>query len=210
MEKSKVKNIIVIAACLILGVVFVVASYMVLNLKIKDKTNVEEYAQALIELKDNSDAHSGLFIFPESVNVSNVKEYKYLMRDDLFNGSYLFYLVVNYTDEDYNAEVERLKNIKAEYPNSVKNPLYNKIELPTYITIFDGNGSYEYVMLDNENKTIAYIFNQLFNWDEIEINDEYLLKNYSVNSNDKDVNQNGYNMYYFYDKNGIGTGYNEI
>ena len=65
-------------------------------------------------------------------------------------------------------------------------------------------------MLDNENKTIAYIFNQLFNWDEIEINDEYLLKNYSVNSNDKDVNQNGYNMYYFYDKNGIGTGYNEI
>ena len=79
MEKSKVKNIIVIAACLILGVVFVVASYMVLNLKIKDKTNVEEYAQALIELKDNSDAHSGLFIFPESVNVSNVKEYKYLI-----------------------------------------------------------------------------------------------------------------------------------
>lgn len=210
MEKSRVKNIIVIAACLILGVVFVVASYMVLNFKIKDKTNIVEYAQALSELRENSDAHSGLFIFPENVNVDNVKEYKYLTREDLFNGSYLLYLVVNYSDEDYNAEIERLKSVKAEYPDAIKNPLYNKSDNPAYITIFDGNGSYEYALLDSKNKTIAYVFNQLFEWKEIEINENYMLKNYSVNSNDKDINQNGYNMYYIYDKNGIGTSFNEI
>ena len=210
MEKFKVKNIIVIAACLILGVVFVVASYMVLNFKIKDKTNIEEYAKVLSELRENSDAHSGLFIFPENINVDNIKEYKYLTRDGLFDGSYLFYLVTSYSESDYDVEVERLKNIKAEYPNAVKNPLYNKTENPAYVTIFDGNGSYEYALIDSKNKTIAYVFNQLFEWKDVEINEEYMLKNYSVNSNDKDINQNGYNMYYFYDKNGIGKSFNEI
>ena len=186
MEKSRVKNIIVIAACLILGVVFVVASYMVLNFKIKDKTNIVEY---------------------ECIGDANTTN---LTREDLFNGSYLLYLVVNYSDEDYNAEIERLKSVKAEYPDAIKNPLYNKSDNPAYITIFDGNGSYEYALLDSKNKTIAYVFNQLFEWKEIEINENYMLKNYSVNSNDKDINQNGYNMYYIYDKNGIGTSFNEI
>ena len=45
MEGSRVKNIIVIAACLILGVVFVVGSFMVLNFKKEDHTNIDEYRQ---------------------------------------------------------------------------------------------------------------------------------------------------------------------
>lgn len=210
MEKSKVKNIIVIAACLILGVVFVVASYMVLNFKIKDKTDIENYSVSLVELRENSDAHSGLFIFPDDVKVDNVKEFKYLTRDDLFNGSYLFFLVQKYSNEEYSAEVERLKNVKAEFPESVKNPLYIKNENPTYITIFDGNGSYEYALLDAENKTIVYVFNQLFEWDDVNLDENYMLKNYSVSTNDKDTNRNGYNMYYIYDKNGTGTSSDEI
>ena len=96
MEGSRVKNIIVIAACLILGVVFVVASFMVLNFKKEDHTNIEEYSSNLTKLIESQDVRSGLKIFPTEVNKDKVKEFKYYSEDDLFVGSYLYYLVVDY------------------------------------------------------------------------------------------------------------------
>ena len=164
MEGSRVKNIIVIAACLILGVVFVVASFMVLNFKKEDHTNIEEYSSNLTKLIESQDVRSGLKIFPTEVNKDKVKEFKYYSEDDLFVGSYLYYLVVDYDKDEFNAEVERIKSVNQPFRDIVKNIFFAKtgFKYPAYITIWDGNGTYEYALVDEENTTIAYVLNQLF------------------------------------------------
>ena len=238
MEGSRVKNIIVIAACLILGVVFVVASFMVLNFKKEDHTNIEEYSSnltKLIESQDvrsglkifpteveyssnltklieSQDVRSGLKIFPTEVNKDKVKEFKYYSEDDLFVGSYLYYLVVDYDKDEFNAEVERIKSVNQPFRDIVKNIFFAKtgFKYPAYITIWDGNGTYEYALVDEENTTIAYVLNQLFDWKDTDIAEEYLPKDYSVPSTSKDTGKDGYSMYYVYDEFGTGYRFDEL
>ena len=212
MEGSRVKNIIVIAACLILGVVFVVASFMVLNFKKEDHTNIEEYSSNLTKLIESQDVRSGLKIFPTEVNKDKVKEFKYYSEDDLFVGSYLYYLVVDYDKDEFNAEVERIKSVNQPFRDIVKNIFFAKtgFKYPAYITIWDGNGTYEYALVDEENTTIAYVLNQLFDWKYTDIAEEYLPKDYSVPSTSKDTGKDGYSMYYVYDEFGTGYRFDEL
>ena len=212
MEGSRVKNIIVIAACLILGVVFVVASFMVLNFKKEDHTNIEEYSSNLTKLIESQDVRSGLKIFPTEVNKDKVKEFKYYSADDLFVGSYLYYLVVDYDKDEFNAEVERIKSVNQPFRDIVKNIFFAKtgFKYPAYITIWDGNGTYEYALVDEENTTIAYVLNQLFDWKDTDIAEEYLPKDYSVPSTSKDTGKDGYSMYYVYDEFGTGYRFDEL
>ena len=212
MEGSRVKNIIVIAACLILGVVFVVASFMVLNFKKEDHTNIEEYSSNLTKLIESQDVRSGLKIFPTEVNKDKVKEFKYYSEDDLFVGSYLYYLVVDYDKDEFNVEVERIKSVNQPFRDIVKNIFFAKtgFKYPAYITIWDGNGTYEYALVDEENTTIAYVLNQLFDWKDTDIAEEYLPKDYSVPSTSKDTGKDGYSMYYVYDEFGTGYTFDEL
>ncbi len=212
MEGSRVKNIIVIAACLILGVVFVVASFMVLNFKKEDHTNIDEYSSNLTKLIESQDVRSGLKIFPTEVNKDKVKEFKYYSEDDLFVGSYLYYLVVDYDKDEFNAEVERIKSVNQPFRDIVKNIFFAKtgFKYPAYITIWDGNGTYEYALVDEENTTIAYVLNQLFDWKDTDIAEEYLPKDYSVPSTSKDTGKDGYSMYYVYDEFGTGYRFDEL
>ena len=212
MEGSRVKNIIVIAACLILGVVFVVASFMVLNFKKEDHTNIEEYSSNLTKLIESQDVRSGLKIFPTEVNKDKVKEFKYYSADDLFVGSYLYYLVVDYDKDEFNAEVERIKSVNQPFRDIVKNIFFAKtgFKYPAYITIWDGNGTYEYALVDEENTKIAYVLNQLFDWKDTDIAEEYLPKDYSVPSTSKDTGKDGYSMYYVYDEFGTGYRFDEL
>ena len=212
MEGSRVKSIIVIAACLVLGVVFVVASFMVLNFKKEDHTNIEEYSSNLTKLIESQDVRSGLKIFPTEVNKDKVKEFKYYSEDDLFVGSYLYYLVVDYDKDEFNAEVERIKSVNQPFRDIVKNIFFAKtgFKYPAYITIWDGNGTYEYALVDEENTTIAYVLNQLFDWKDTDIAEEYLPKDYSVPSTSKDTGKDGYSMYYVYDEFGTGYRFDEL
>ena len=212
MEGSRVKNIIVIAACLVLGVIFVVASFMVLNFKKEDHTNIDEYSSNLTKLIESQDVRSGLKIFPTEVNKDKVKEFKYYSEDDLFVGSYLYYLVVDYDKDEFNAEVERIKSVNQPFRDIVKNIFFAKtgFKYPAYITIWDGNGTYEYALVDEENTTIAYVLNQLFDWKDTDIAEEYLPKDYSVPSTSKDTGKDGYSMYYVYDEFGTGYRFDEL
>ena len=156
MENSRVKNIIVIAACLILGVVFVVGSFMVLNFKKEDHTNIDEYSSNLEKLIESKDVRSGLKVFPAEINKEKVKDFKYYSTDGLFIGDYLYYLVVDYDKDEFDAEVERIKNVNQPFRDIVKNIFFAKtgFKYPAYITIWDGNGTYEYAVVDEENTTI--------------------------------------------------------
>lgn len=212
MENSRVKNIIVIAACLILGVVFVVGSFMVLNFKKEDHTNIDEYSSNLEKLIESKDVRSGLKIFPAEINKEKVKDFKYYSTDGLFIGDYLYYLVVDYDKDEFDAEVERIKNVNQPFRDIVKNIFFAKtgFKYPAYITIWDGNGTYEYAVVDEENTTIAYVLNQLYDWKDTGIAEDYLPKDYSVPSTSKDTGKDGYSMYYVYDEFGTGYRFDEL
>ena len=58
--------------------------------------DVNKYEEVLEKAVQNSDFHSQLYIFPKKVDVNSVTNFRYMERDDLFNGSYLLYLSVYY------------------------------------------------------------------------------------------------------------------
>ena len=62
----------------------------------KANNNPEQYESLLKQVIDNSDFHSELYVFPTKINVSDVVAFSYKSREDLFTGSYLFYVVMKY------------------------------------------------------------------------------------------------------------------
>ena len=121
-------------------------------------------------------------------------------------------LYVDYDKDEFNAEVERIKSVNQPFRDIVKNIFFAKtgFKYPAYITIWDGNGTYEYALVDEENTTIAYVLNQLFDWKDTDIAEEYLPKDYSVPSTSKDTGKDGYSMYYVYDEFGTGYRFDEL
>ena len=77
--------------------------------------DVNKYEEVLAKAVQNSDFHSQLYVFPKKVDVNSVTNFRYMERDDLFNGSYLLYLSVKYNQTQFDAELERLDSVKAEF-----------------------------------------------------------------------------------------------
>ncbi len=207
--KHKNDWLIVIGSFLLFAIFIGFIIYNFVNAQIRENTNIDEYESTLKELKENSDAHSLLYIFPDSVNKDNVLEYKYAESDGLFDGSYLFYLVEKYNEENFNNEVERLNSIKVEFKEETKSILYTEegFNYPAYVTIYDNNGTSEYALVNKEDSTIIYVFMQLFNESDSNIDEKYFPVDYHVNK--KDTKRDGYNMYYHFYKNGDGYMFGE-
>lgn len=198
--KKGIKILLIILSILIICGVSI---FIINKEKIYEKKDIDKYKEYLSELKNNSDVHSKLFIFPDEINKDNVEEFQYLKKDGLFDGSYLFYIIVKYDEKEYNKEIDRLKKIKRIFNGFDKFILYTEeLKYHTYITICDGMDTFEYALLDDNNKKIIYVFRQLFNSNN-NLKDDYLLK-YKVPNDKKDKNSIGFNMYYFYDEFGVG------
>ncbi len=198
--KKSIKILLLIISILIVCILLVLFLY---KKDVKSYNDLDKYEEYLDHLRNNSDARSRLFIFPDKINKDKVESFEYLTQEGLFDGSYLFYIVVNYDEKEYNKEEERIKNIKRIYNGKNKYILKAEdLKYETYITICDGMDTYEYAMLDNDNKKIAYVFRQLFNANN-KLDKDYVL-NYIVPRENRDKYSPGYNMYYFYDDYGIG------
>ncbi len=198
--------LIILSVVIVCGLII----FFIARQDIKSYDDLDKYEEYLSDLRNNSDAHSKLLIFPDKINKDNVEEFEYLAIDGLFDGSYLFYFVVNYDDASLKKEVERLKNIKRTYNGKNKEVIIEEenLKYPTYITICDGMDTFEYAMVDG-NK-VVYVFKQLFTANN-KLDKKYELE-YIVPASKRDKYTPGYNMYYFYDEYGIGymEGYEEI
>lgn len=191
---------------LILGILIIIGLliFLLSKTKIIEKNDIENYEKYLSELQFNTDVHSKLFIFPSKVNKENVEAFQYLRQDSLFDGSYLFYVIVNYDETEYNSEIQRLKELNRLFKYGVKYPIYvESLKYPAYITISDGYDTYEYALVDSENKKIIYVFSQLYYYDS-KLKADYLIE-YKVPKDKRDTKRPGYNMYYYYDENGVGV-----
>ena len=166
------------------------------------KSNVEDYFDIMKECRENSDFHTQLYLFPETIENTEIVTFLYQETSDLFTGSYFFYLVLTYSQEGFETELNRLSNVKAEYKNGVIKPVLSYPELSSFLTI-NKDHRYEYAIYDKENLEIAYISNQLYEWEQLTILKEKHYMPTFVIPEQYDDGKNTYNMYYYYE-NDIG------
>lgn len=160
--------------------------------------DVNKYEEVLAKAVQNSDFHSQLYVFPKKVDVNSVTNFRYMERDDLFNGSYLLYLSVKYNQTQFDAELERLDSVKAEFnTQKATKPLLKFADKSEYVAI-NRNSYYEYVKYDSESLEIAYVSNQIYEWAETGVKKEHLFEEVTIPS-ELDDGGNSYNMYYYYE-----------
>ena len=165
--------------------------------KLVKHTDPKDYTSCLESAIKNADFHSELYIFPKNIKEESINNFSYQIRDGLFSGSYFFYLVVNYNQVDFEQELLRLDNIKATFKKGNEKSILKYQEYSLYLTI-NKDDRYEYVKYDAEKLEIAYVSNQLFTWDKIEISNDHLLDDVTIPTELDDGN-NSYNMYYSYE-----------
>ena len=171
---------------------------LLLSCKTDTRTNAEQYLDDLKEYREKSDFHSQLYIFPDSLSGEIVK-YVISETDDLFTGSYFYYLVLEYEQSLFDLELARLNEVKAVYPNhnNIVKRIIHYPEQSTYLTIMKDN-RYEYALYNKETLQIAYISNQLYDWKELPLLPEHSMPSLVIPAEYDDGN-NTYNLYYYYD-----------
>jgi hypothetical protein len=196
-----IKMLLIIIVCsLIVGLLI----FFLSRTKIIKENNIDNYLEYLNDLQLNKDVHSKLYIFPSKINKEKTELFEYLRKESLFDGSYLFYIIINYDENEYNEEINRIKEVKKIFKYGEKYPIYVEGDkYPAYITISDGYDTYEYALLDEENNKIIYVFRQLYYYDS-KLKNEYYFE-YKVPKNQRDIKRPGYNMYYYYDSDGVGV-----
>ena len=170
--------------------------------KTNTKTNVEDYLDILKEAREKSDFHSQLYLYPETIEGAEIVTFLYQETEDLFTGSYFFYLVLTYNENDFNAEVQRMSKVKAEFKNGVVKTVIPYPEQSAFLSINKDN-RYEYALYNKETLEIAYISNQLYDWKQLTILAErHYMPNFIIPPEYDDGNET-YNLYYCY-QGGIG------
>lgn len=161
------------------------------------KNYVDNDVNKYIELREKyvkeEDFHSELYIFPDQVDKERVIKFRSQYQENLFTGSYLFYLVYQFSD-DYEDEINRLSSIKAEFKNGQSKSIIHYEKQSLFLTISKDN-RYEYAKYESSTKRITYVSNQLYPWEEIKIDSYESIKI----PKSLDDGENSYNMYYFYE-----------
>lgn len=139
---------------------------------------------------------SGLIIFPEEIAI-NVQEteFSYYYKDTWDDPTVSIFLQCTYSPEDYEAEVQRLQNIKKDYGGTERVLLQEEGEnypYPAYIAVENHHHQYEYALLSGENQ-ITYIYTSFFWKDDIKFDQKYLPKDFMKEQ--EDTFYDGYSIY---------------
>ena len=170
------------------------------------RTNAEQYVDLLQESRSEADFHTELYIFPETIENLEIKAFYYAHMEDLFTGSFLLYIVLEYDENTYAPEIERIANVEAKFKEGKTKSIISYPEQNLFLTIKQ-NGRYEYVIYNDSTYEIAYISNQLFDWGDTPVAEQYVIPNLSIPAG-LDDGENMYNLYYWYE-GGVGFYVNE-
>lgn len=139
-------------------------------------------------------------IYPEKSAINGeVIEYHYFDYQ-LIDGDEI-YLEIQYTEENFKKEIERLENVTytselLKYHNAIKKDdcvLFNYL---TYVTRYNDKGQYEYACVDSENYKIVYITLNSITLGRISFDKAYLPKTYYIVTTDWSQEDN-IDPYYF-------------
>ena len=152
---------------------------------------------------EGEDIRSGLFIFPETIDCLEDVEYEYYCEQGALDNSYMIFLKGNYPDEkSYEAEVDRLANITCSVETS-KGNIVNEVEYteilfdyPAYVTVYHTNKSFEYALVDEESRSVVYVYLKLCEGSEF-LQDMYLPREFQGKTMmEYDTNWENQNIYY--------------
>ena len=136
----------------------------------------------------------GFLVFPNSVvDLSNCK---YFCNDYGLIDGIEIYLEVTYDSNEFQKEVERLKNIKYEsekfnYVEEIRFDYKTKFNYPTYYSVYNSRGTYEYACVNENTNTIVYITIYNMSMKRISVPRDFLPINY-----DKEIDVDNDTEYY--------------
>ncbi len=145
------------------------------------------------------DIPSGLIIFPKEVTQQAVNaEFDFYYEETWFKPRVSIFLQVDYTPEEYLAEVERLEKVKKVYEDWESVLLRDENETypyPVYIAIENHDYTYEYVLLSGENQ-ITYVYITHLDRGEMRFDERYLSSDfrYGAPEDEKQIYY-GYSLY---------------
>jgi len=159
----------------------------------------------------------GLYIFPKEISI-DAKDVSFLYScgGGGFATDYQQFLKCTYSDEEYRAEINRLKNIKCEI-NTKNGAVINhaeysntKFNYPAYITVYGSGKTYEYALCNEDTKTIIYVYLQIITNDKVAFTKEYLPIEYQGEKQLLDNNSMGNtDIYHYYLGNGVYKNFND-
>ncbi|MBQ4529800.1 MAG: zf-HC2 domain-containing protein [Lachnospiraceae bacterium] len=217
-HKRKIRNLMIGIGCLCIVVSVLIMSLGWIFIQSFDSI-AEEYMTIKTEEYGNWDGHiegereyleSGLYIFPEQIDMAKeAKYYYYCSNDNSSISQYLIYTEVTYSEEDYMKEKERLANTKCQVKlspaeGSVTNSVLYSEELfayPAYIAVYSSNLSYEYALIDEQEERIIYVYMQMKDGNEV-LPKEFLPLEYQGKDMYEENSWDNVNIYFGKDKYG--------
>lgn len=130
--------------------------------------DINKYEYYLNEYIKNDDVHSRLEYFPKEIDKDKVLAFGEFNRSRLFDAAYFIYL--DYQYDDIASEIDKITDI------SIKTVTNKDSNDTIYVISDDGKGTMEYVLVNDNDNTVIYVFNQLFKSKDIDIDEKYFIE----------------------------------
>lgn len=189
-QKERLKVLLIVGPVILFPLLTIIFTVLVLNYEYDNRlhqtTNIKDYndvigstAKGIYESKWGMSEE----IFPKKIN-GKVERFK-MLCDDFWDKQFLSYLVIDYNEEDYNKEINRLEKLGIEKYNYYGVTGFTKYKLVA-MNSDDYNG-FVYALTDGKSKIIyvELIFcNYIMDIDyENEMPKEYLPDNFNAKEN---------------------------
>lgn len=196
-EKKQLENVVVIVG--VIGIILVVFKYIIFYIFLvlivvlesidqgETYKGIEEYNKTAILEENGSDFNSDMRIFPDDISEFKNGEYIAHIDSALIDTDAYIFLKADYNSDTYLKEKDRLSNINCvvSTPNGkswTQDVYYDDktYKYPAYIATDGFTNTYEYALLDEENKSIIYVFLSYPDYNSLTTYKDYL----KVNSKD--------------------------
>ncbi len=158
--KTKSRTIIIIGALILSVIAFGCVGVILYNMLFGTEqdsystTDIREYkkfdhgidTEEMDLLKD-----CGMYVFPDKLPANDLEQQYYYYCENGWENEYQIFLKVQYSEEDFKQEIERLSKIhctiNTSYQSVVKDVMYSEelFDYPAYVSVYDSNSSFENV-----------------------------------------------------------------
>lgn len=124
---------------------------------------IEHYDKTAYFTTYSGDLDTGMFIFPDSTENMLNPTFDSNLKTGLFDTDGYIILQAEYTEEKYQAEIERLSSLECSITYNGETVTQqirydeNSYSMPAYVTVDGFDNVYEYALIDDANNTIIYI-----------------------------------------------------
>ena len=124
---------------------------------------VENYDKQQLVEEFSADMTSNFFLFPDDLEKAEDADFVYEYKTGLLDTDGWFFLTARYSDEAFEAEIERLSEvtctIEAKDLNVTQEVMYDEdmYNYPAYIAIDGYCHNYEYALIDEADNRVIYV-----------------------------------------------------